>query len=94
VFIGSTEHGRPLARTNSELGIVIRSAEIAHQVISLLDDISADGSYRLNSRGSQRNRIEWRAARPAPSTHLAHAIRKRRAGSALTAGFARAVRAG
>ena len=47
VFIGSMNMDARSARTNSELGIVIRSPEIARQVTSLLDDISADGSYRL-----------------------------------------------
>jgi putative cardiolipin synthase len=27
---------------------VVRSPEIAHQVVSLIDDLSADGSYRLS----------------------------------------------
>ena len=45
------------AKINSELGLVIRSPEIAHQVTSLLDDISADGSYRLSLDAA--GRIEW-----------------------------------
>jgi len=60
VFIGSLNMDYRSARTNSELGIVIRSADIAHQVISLLDDISADGSYRL-SLEDHGNRIEWQS---------------------------------
>ena len=47
VFIGSLNMDGRSARINSELGLVIRSPEIARQVTSLLDDISADGSYRL-----------------------------------------------
>ena len=47
VFIGSMNMDARSARTNSEMGLVIRSTEIAGQVTSLLDDISADGSYRL-----------------------------------------------
>jgi len=58
VFIGSMNMDYRSARTNSELGIVLRSADIAHQVISLLDDISADGSYRLELE-DHTNRIEW-----------------------------------
>ena len=46
------------AHTNSELGLVIRSAEIARQVTSLLDDISADGSYRLQLV-DHSDKIEW-----------------------------------
>jgi putative cardiolipin synthase len=45
------------AHTNSELGLVISSAEIARQVTGLLDDISTDGSYRLQL--DQNGRVEW-----------------------------------
>jgi cardiolipin synthase C len=48
VFVGSLNMDERSKRFNSELGIVIRSPEIARQVTSLLDDISADGSYRLS----------------------------------------------
>jgi cardiolipin synthase C len=48
VFIGSLNMDERSKHFNSELGLVIRSAEIARQVTSLLDDISADGSYRLS----------------------------------------------
>jgi cardiolipin synthase C len=58
VFIGSMNMDARSAHTNSELGLVIRSADIAHQVTSLLDDISADGSYRLQLVG-HTNKIEW-----------------------------------
>src|ERR1700688_1162092 len=58
VFIGSMNMDARSARTNSELGLVIRSADIAHQVTSLLDDISADGSYRLQLV-DRSNQIEW-----------------------------------
>jgi len=58
VFIGSMNMDYRSARTNSELGIVLRSADIAHQVIGLLDDISADGSYRLELE-DHSNHIEW-----------------------------------
>ncbi|MGO9513608.1 MAG: phospholipase D-like domain-containing protein [Steroidobacteraceae bacterium] len=57
VFIGSLNMDARSARINSELGLVIRSAEIARQVTSLLDDISADGSYRLSL--DNRNHIVW-----------------------------------
>jgi phosphatidylserine/phosphatidylglycerophosphate/cardiolipin synthase-like enzyme len=60
VFIGSMNMDYRSARTNSELGIVLRSADIAHQVIGLLDDISADGSYKLELE-DHSNRIEWRS---------------------------------
>jgi phosphatidylserine/phosphatidylglycerophosphate/cardiolipin synthase-like enzyme len=47
VFVGSMNMDARSARTNSELGIVIVSPEIARQVTSLLDDVSAEGSYQL-----------------------------------------------
>jgi putative cardiolipin synthase len=60
VFIGSLNMDARSAHTNSEMGIVIRSPEIARQVTSLLDDISADGSYRLQLEG-HTDKIEWRS---------------------------------
>jgi putative cardiolipin synthase len=58
VFIGSMNMDARSAHTNSELGLVMRSAEIARQVTSLLDDISADGSYKLQLV-DHTNKIEW-----------------------------------
>jgi putative cardiolipin synthase len=57
VFIGSLNMDERSKRFNSELGLVIRSPEIARQVTSLLDDISADGSYKLSL--DQAGRIVW-----------------------------------
>jgi cardiolipin synthase C len=62
VFIGSMNMDARSAHTNSELGLVLRSAEIARQVTSLLDDISTDGSYRL--RLANHDRIEWISGEP------------------------------
>jgi phosphatidylserine/phosphatidylglycerophosphate/cardiolipin synthase-like enzyme len=63
VFIGSMNMDARSARTNSELGLVIRSPEIARQVTSLLDDISAEGSYRLRLL-DHSNQIEWSSGEP------------------------------
>jgi cardiolipin synthase C len=57
VFIGSLNMDQRSAKTNSELGLVISSADIARQVTSLLDDISTDGSYKLQL--DAKNRVEW-----------------------------------
>ncbi len=57
VFIGSLNMDERSARFNSELGLVMRGPEIARQVTSLLDDISADGSYRLTLDAA--GRIVW-----------------------------------
>jgi phosphatidylserine/phosphatidylglycerophosphate/cardiolipin synthase-like enzyme len=57
VFIGSMNMDARSARTNSEMGLVMVSAEIAAQVTSLIDDISADGSYKLDL--DQDGRIVW-----------------------------------
>ena len=48
VFIGSMNMDARSARTNSEMGLVMRSTDLARQVTSLLDDVSEDGSYRLD----------------------------------------------
>jgi putative cardiolipin synthase len=63
VFIGSMNMDSRSARFNSELGLVIRSADIARQVTSLLDDISADGSYRLHLV-DHGHRVEWTSGEP------------------------------
>ena len=57
VFIGSLNMDERSAKTNSELGLVISSAEIARQVTGLLDDLSTDGSYKLQL--DAKNRVEW-----------------------------------
>jgi phosphatidylserine/phosphatidylglycerophosphate/cardiolipin synthase-like enzyme len=58
VFIGSLNMDERSRKINSELGLVISSAELAREVTSLLDDISsADGSYKLQL--DQHGRVEW-----------------------------------
>jgi putative cardiolipin synthase len=57
VFIGSLNMDERSARTNSELGLVISSADISRQVTSLLDDLSTDSSYKLQLDANDR--VEW-----------------------------------
>lgn len=57
VFIGSLNMDERSAKINSELGLVISSAEIAREVTNLLDDISTDGSYKLQL--DAHDRVEW-----------------------------------
>ncbi len=63
VFIGSLNMDARSARTNSELGLVIRSVDIARAVTSLLDDIRADGSYRLDFVDHSK-RLRWTSGPP------------------------------
>ena len=63
VFIGSLNMDGRSKRFNSELGLVMRSADIARQVINILDDLDADGSYRL-SLLDHTNKIEWLSGEP------------------------------
>jgi phosphatidylserine/phosphatidylglycerophosphate/cardiolipin synthase-like enzyme len=58
VFIGSLNMDERSARINSELGLVISSADIARQVTSLFDDISTDGSYTLRLQAGTGH-VEW-----------------------------------
>jgi cardiolipin synthase C len=57
VFIGSMNMDAR-SRINSELGLVMRSTDIARQVSSLLDDVNADGSYKLQLV-DHGNQIQW-----------------------------------
>jgi phosphatidylserine/phosphatidylglycerophosphate/cardiolipin synthase-like enzyme len=63
VFIGSLNMDGRSKRFNSELGLVMRSADIAKQVTGILDDLSADGSYRL-SLLDHTDKIEWSSGEP------------------------------
>jgi len=62
VFIGSMNMDARSAHTNSEMGLVLRSTDIAHQVTGLLDDVSADGSYKLELDAD--GRIVWSSGEP------------------------------
>src|SRR3984957_17949039 len=68
VFIGSMNMDARLARINRELGLVMRSTDIARQVTSLLDDISADGSYTLQLV-DHSDRIEWSSGESGSEKH-------------------------
>jgi cardiolipin synthase C len=57
VFIGSLNMDGRSARFNSELGLVMRSPELAKQVTSLMDDLTAEGSYKLSL--DRRGHIVW-----------------------------------
>jgi phosphatidylserine/phosphatidylglycerophosphate/cardiolipin synthase-like enzyme len=63
VFIGSMNMDGRSAHFNSELGLVIRSVEIARQVTNLVDDISADGSYKLQLV-DHTDQIQWSSGEP------------------------------
>ena len=67
VFIGSMNMDARSAHTNSEMGLVIHSPEIARQVTSLLEDISADGSYTLHL--GRHGKIVWSSGDPGAETH-------------------------
>ncbi len=58
VLIGSMNMDARSARTNSELGVVIRNAALAHQVESLFDDVVSEGSYSLELSAG-KPRIQW-----------------------------------
>ena len=62
VFIGSANIDPRSARLNSELGLVIKSPDIARQVQSLLDDLSAEGSYKLSL--DDKGHIVWSSGEP------------------------------
>jgi cardiolipin synthase C len=58
VFIGSMNMDGRSKRFNSELGLIIRSPDLAHQVTSIFDDITTDDSYKLSLIG-KHGRLEW-----------------------------------
>ena len=62
VFIGSMNMDARSARTNSEIGIIIHSPVIARQVSSLLEDVSADGSYKLEL--DRDDHVVWSSGKP------------------------------
>ena len=91
VFIGSLNMDARSARINSELGLVMRSAEIARQVTSLIDDISADGSYKLSLDAQRAHRVVERRRR---AERIWHRDPETTPHAALRLEAARAVRAG
>jgi len=71
VFIGSLNMDARSAHTNTELGIVFRSPQIAKQVTTLFDEISRYGSYRLQLF-DHSDRIEWLSGVPGSETIWYH----------------------
>ncbi len=63
VFIGSLNMDARSAHTNTELGIVFRSKELAAEVTGLVDDIDRYGSYKLRLV-DHSDRIEWLSGAP------------------------------
>jgi cardiolipin synthase C len=59
VFIGSMNMDARSARINSEMGLVIRSVALAHQVEALFEDVTDDGSYQLQL--DPKGRLQWSA---------------------------------
>ncbi|HEY2686447.1 MAG TPA: phospholipase D family protein [Steroidobacteraceae bacterium] len=57
VFIGSMNMDGRSKKFNSELGLVMRSPEIAKQVTGILDDLDADDSFKLSL--GKHNKILW-----------------------------------
>jgi len=58
VFIGSMNFDPRSTSLNTEMGLLIRSPELAEQVLQLMDVIKHQGAYRPHLAGTGR-RIEW-----------------------------------
>ncbi len=71
VFIGSLNMDERSARINSELGLVINSADIARQVTSLLDDHQHRQQLQA-AIGCSSGRVEWVERRCRRAEDLAH----------------------
>lgn len=67
VFIGSMNMDARSAKTNSELGLVLRSPDIGRQVIGLLDDLDVDGSYQLSLKDGKH--VVWTSGDPGEERH-------------------------
>jgi putative cardiolipin synthase len=57
-FLGSMNMDFRSSRTNTELGMLIDSTELAEQVCSLLEELSATGAFRL-SLEQPGDRLLW-----------------------------------
>ncbi len=66
VFIGSMNLDPRSDTTNTEIGLIIDSPVLAHQVLGLIEMVQRNGGYRL--RLSPQGDIRWIAADPAPAT--------------------------
>ncbi len=60
LFVGSMNFDPRSETHNTEIGLFIRSPEMAQQALKLIDVLKQQGAYRLRfAEGSNRSRIEW-----------------------------------
>ena len=60
LFVGSMNFDPRSETHNTEIGLFIRSAEMAQQALKLIDVLKQQGAYRLRfAEGSNASRIEW-----------------------------------
>jgi putative cardiolipin synthase len=63
VFIGSMNFDPRSARSNTELGLIVHSDELARQVLKLTDTLKQQGAWRLRSVAAG-DRVEWVSGAP------------------------------
>jgi len=60
LFVGSMNFDPRSETYNTEIGLFIRSPEMAQQALKLIDVLKQQGAYRLRfAEGSNQSRIEW-----------------------------------
>jgi putative cardiolipin synthase len=60
LFVGSMNFDPRSESHNTEIGLFIRSPEMAQQALKLIDVLKQQGAYRLRfAEGSNESRIEW-----------------------------------
>jgi putative cardiolipin synthase len=65
-FVGSMNMDFRSSRENTEVGLLVDSPELAADVVGLIDDLRASGTYRM--RLSPRGAVEWIDSGPAGDT--------------------------